>query len=203
MTRHGLVVDVSRCTGCYACVVACKAENGTRPEVSWLRIEEEEEGEFPKVSKAFTPLMCMQCTDMPCAEGCPTGAIYKGEGGIILVDADTCTCGGSPCVESCPFGVMSVNRGRKSYFEDQDTMEGMVAYEAHRDGVAEKCTLCHHRLKEGDVPFCVQACPTKALIFGDLDDQASDVSRLIQSGSALALKGDLLLDVSVFYKKTR
>ena len=148
MTRYGLVVDVDRCTGCYACVVACKSENDTRPGVSWLRIEEEEEGAFPKVSKTFTPLMCMQCAEMPCAEDCPTGAIYRGEGGIVLVDAGTCGCGGSPCVESCPFGVMSVNRGRKSYFEDQDTIEGMAANEAHRDGVAGKCTLCHHRLKE-------------------------------------------------------
>ena len=130
-------------------------------------------------------------------------AIRVADAGIVLVDADTCGCEGSPCVESCPFGVMSVNRGRKSYFEGQDNMEGMASHEAHKDGVAEKCTLCHHRLKEGEVPFCVQACTTKALIFGDLDDQASNVSRLTRSGSALALKADLRLDVSVFYKKTR
>ena len=203
MARYGLVVDVSRCIGCYACVVACKSENYTRPGVSWLRIEEKEEGEFPRVSKTFTPLMCMQCAEMPCGEGCPTGAIYKGEGGVVLVDPDTCTCGDSPCVESCPYGVMSVNRGRKFYFEQGGDPEEMAAYDAHRDGVAEKCTFCSHRLKVGDLPFCVQSCPTKALIFGDLDDRQGQVARLISGGSAPPLRGDLRLDVSVFYKTTR
>lgn len=203
MIRYGLVVDVSRCIGCYACVVACKSENYTRPEVSWIRIEEKEEGEFPKVSKTFTPLMCMQCAEMPCAEGCPTGAIYKSEGGVILVDADKCACEGSPCVESCPFGSMSVNRGRESYFGENDTEEEKAAYKIHRDGVAEKCTLCYHRLKEGAIPFCVQACPARALIFGDLNDRKSDIARLVSTGSAQALKGDLHLGVSVFYKGTK
>src|SRR3990172_8372071 len=80
MARYGLAIDLSRCTGCYACMIACKSENSTLPGVLWIRIEEKEEGEFPKVSKTWIPMLCMQCAEMPCAQVCPTGAITRGGG---------------------------------------------------------------------------------------------------------------------------
>ena len=75
MSCYGLIVDVKRCIGCYACVVACKSENHTRPGTSWIRIDVAEKGTFPKVSRTYTPLLCMQCSRTPCAEACPMGAI--------------------------------------------------------------------------------------------------------------------------------
>ena len=75
MSRYGLAIDLSRCTGCYACIVACKSENSTLPGVSWIRIDQKEQGEFPKVTRSYVPMLCMQCSEMPCAQVCAAGAI--------------------------------------------------------------------------------------------------------------------------------
>ena len=199
MSRYGLIVDVNRCIGCYACVVACKSENHTRPGIAWIRIDVEEKGEFPKVSRTYKPMLCMECSKMPCAEACPMGAIFREENGIVLINEEQCRCGQSMCAEACPYGAISINRGPNFYFEEEDNPGERAAYEVHRDGVAEKCTLCSHRLKQGTLPFCVNACPTKALLFGDLGDPESEISRLVSSGKAQPHKGDRALDVSVIY----
>ena len=201
MARYGLVIDVNRCTGCYACVVACKSENSTRPEVSWIRIHEDEEGEYPQVSRRSTPLLCQQCLEMPCAKVCPSGAIFMKDDGIVHIEADSCLCGDShPCIAACPFDVLQVNKGKSSYFPEYLTPFEKDAYEAHRDGVVEKCTLCSHRIEAVQTPACVQACPTQAMIFGDHDDPESVLSKLISNGRTRNLREELKLDPSVLYK---
>lgn len=199
MARYGLAIDISRCTGCDACIVACKSENSTRPGVSWIRVEEKEEGEFPRVSRSYTPRLCMQCGTMPCAEACPTGAIYRGDGGVVLVDPDRCDCGAGFCLVACPFDALSVNEGRKSYFPEPVTPQEKDAYEAHRDGAVEKCTLCHHRITAANEPACVHTCPSRALIFGDLEDQGSNLAELVARGAARPLSDQIEVDPSVFY----
>jgi len=202
MARYGLVIDESRCTGCYACVVACKAENSTRPGISWIRIQEEEKGEYPEVSKRYTPLLCLQCGKMPCAKVCPPGAIASGNGGIASIDPDKCLrCENPPCVEACPFGVLLVNKGRNAYFTGYLTPFEKEAYEAHQDGLVEKCTLCEHRIATGQLPACVQACPSQAMLFGDHDDPESDLSKVISKGRTRQLKEELKVDPSVVYVK--
>ena len=201
MARYGLIIDVARCTGCYACVIACKSENSTRPEVSWIRIQEDEEGEYPQVSRCDTPLLCMQCGEMPCAKACPSGAIFMGDGGIVHIEPDKCLCGDNhPCIAACPFDVLQANKGKSSYFSDYLTPFEKEAYEAHRDGVVEKCTLCSHRIDAGQLPACVQACPTRAMIFGDHDDPDSTLSKLISHGRTRDLREELKLNPTVLYK---
>ena len=168
MSSYGLIVDVSRCTGCYACVVACKSENRTRPGVSWIRIDVKEDGEFPNVSRTYTPVLCRQCEQIPCAAVCPYNAITRDKKGIVHFDKDLCRCGQSLCVEACPYGAISINQGRRHYFEEEEKCPGKAAHQVHEDGVAEKCTLCSHRLEKGESPFCVQTCPTQALRWGEL-----------------------------------
>ena len=200
MPRYGLIIDLSRCTGCYACVVACKSENATRPEVSWIRIQEDEEGEYPEVSRRYIPLLCMQCGTMPCAQVCPSGAICMGDGGIVNIEPDKCLCQETyPCIDACPFGVLQVNRGKKSYFPDYAAPFDKEAYEDHRDGVVEKCNLCSRRVSAGRLPACVQACPTQAMLFGDHDDPNSALSKVVSCGHARDLKESLKVNPTVSY----
>ncbi len=200
MPRYGLAIDLSRCTGCYACIVACKSENSTPPGVSWIRIEEKEQGEYPKVSRTYTPMLCMQCGEIPCAQVCPADAIFKDETGVILIDQEKCICEGSkPCVSACPFGVLIVNEGKKPYFPDYLTPYEKESCERHRPGQIEKCDLCHHRIGAGLLPACVQTCPTQAMIFGDLSEPESCLAQLVLTGEAEPLKSDIKVDPTVFY----
>lgn len=200
MARYGIAIDISRCTGCYACIVACKSENSTLPGVSWIRIEEKEQGVHPRVTRSYIPMLCMQCGEMPCAQPCAAGAISQGDGGIVFIDQERCICDEvKPCVAACPYDVMVANNEKASYFLDYLTPYEKDAYEAHRDAVVEKCHLCHHRISAGLLPACVQACPTQAMIFGDLDDDRSNVTQLQSGGKAKALKEHLKLDPSVVY----
>lgn len=200
MSRYGLAIDPKRCTGCFACLVACKSENSTLPGAFWIRIEEKEQGAYPEVTKTFTPLLCAQCGEMPCAKACPMGAISMAEGGVVLIDGDLCHCGDiKPCVSACPFEVLTVNKGQPTYFGEYLTPHEREAYESHADGAVEKCHLCYPRITAGLPPACVQACPTKAMIFGDLHESESEVARLVSSAEAKPLRGDLDVDPSVFY----
>jgi len=203
MARYGLAVDLARCTGCYACVVACKSENSTRPGISWIRVREEEEGEYPKTTITYVPKLCMQCGEMPCARPCPTGAISMGPGGIVLIDRESCSCGAHPCVDACPFGVLFVNQGKRSYFPEHTAPVDEAAQEAHPDGLVEKCDFCYRRISGGDPPVCVQACPTRAMVFGDLDQQDGGLAKLVAGGNAEPLRETVGVNPSVFYVKER
>ncbi len=200
MSRYGLAIDLSRCTGCYACIVACKSENSTLPGVSWIRIDKKEQGEFPKVTRNYVPMLCMQCSEMPCAKVCAAGAISQGDSGIVFVDQDRCICGDvKPCIAACPFEVLVENQAKKSYFPDYLTPHEEEAYAPHRGAVVEKCNLCYPKVSEGLLPACVQTCPTQALIFGDLDDDQSRIAQLLSTGEAKALRENLKVDPAVFY----
>jgi len=89
--RYAMVIDLSKCVGCNACVEACKIKHGTGFGVKYTRIEEVELGSFPDVKKAYVPLQCMHCEDPECLKVCPTGATYKAEGGVVLIDQDKCS----------------------------------------------------------------------------------------------------------------
>ncbi len=201
MTRYGLIIDSTRCTGCYACIIACKSENSTQPGVSWIRVQEYETGEFPQVSRRYMPLLCMQCNEMPCARVCPSEAIIMGDEGIVHIEPDRCGCRDShPCIDVCPFDVLQVNSGKHYYFPDcLDSLEKETS-EAHRDGVVEKCTLCSHRIRTGQLPACVQACPSKAMIFGDYDEPDNILAKLVAAGRARSLQEDLKLNPGVLYR---
>lgn len=148
--KYGMVLDMTKCLGCYACVVSCKMCYGTRPGINYNAVETVEWGEYPDARQNFRMTMCMHCEDAPCAAVCPTGATIKTEEGAVIVDYDACIgCGA--CVDACPYDQ------RHLVTDDETSYEGTVApYEeesSERLNVAEKCTFCYGRVQAGEQPM--------------------------------------------------
>lgn len=184
MTKWGMCIDLNRCVGCGACVVACQLQNNQSPNVSWITLDTVEWGEEPEDSgRAFIPHACMHCEDAPCVEVCPTGASQKLEDGVVIVDYDACiNCG--TCMGACPYGARHSNKDGGNYFgaAEQAPYE---AYGVQRSNVLEKCIFCHDRAVEEQTTACTYNCPAKARFFGDLDDPESPVSTRIAQGDAV------------------
>ena len=178
--RYAMVIDTRRCSGCHACSVSCKSEydvplGGVR---SW--VEYVEYGEYPDVKRGFLPRLCNQCAVPPCVEVCPEtpAATYQRESdGIVVVDADRCT-GCAKCVTACPYDARFINPTKG----DPALTKGV--------GVAEKCDFCLHRIENGVAPACVNTCPGRARVFGDLSDPNSEVKKLIQNNKTVVLQRD-------------
>lgn len=196
--RYGMAIDLKKCIGCQTCTIACKAENYTGPGIFWNIVKDQESGRYPLVTRVFLPLPCMQCEDPSCVSVCPTGASFRRDDGIVLVDPEKCVgCG--YCVEGCPYGRRYLNKKRVGYYGKEETPNEQIGYSQHETGVAEKCTFCSHLLEQGKEPACVKACPVKARTFGDLEDPNSEVSQLITSKKGFQLLKELGTNPSVFY----
>jgi len=113
--RWGMVINLTRCVGCYACVLACKTEHFLPPDVVWNRVTVFEAEEL---NKQIYPTLCNHCRDPYCVEVCPTGATQQREDGIVWVDPDICI-GCRSCVMNCPYQVRVVNEKPKEYFPGQ------------------------------------------------------------------------------------
>lgn len=173
MARYGILIDLNRCTGCMTCVLACKQENMTRPNIWWNKILEIESGSLDYIQ--FVRYACMHCDDPPCLEACPEKAIYSRPDGIVLIDQEKCK-GHGECIQACPYGVIEKNP-HEEYFLAQKLSPGQdsEAFRIHEPGKASKCTLCVHRIDQGREPACVAGCPSKVMTFGDLDDPDSPI----------------------------
>ena len=179
-----MIIDLNRCNGCYNCQIACKDEyvgNDFLPYSKaqplsghfWMRIEEKERGQFPRVLMTYFPIPCQHCQNQtPCMEADTPGAIKKRPDGIVLIDPEK-SQGKKELVDSCPFGAIFWNE------ENQ---------------IPQKCTFCAHLLDSGwKEPRCVEACPTQAILFGDLDDPQSPISKkkAMSETEALWVRNDL------------
>jgi molybdopterin-containing oxidoreductase family iron-sulfur binding subunit len=200
MTRWGMVIDLDRCVGCNACTVACKIENGTPPDQYWARVYTEESGTFPDTKTTYVPALCNHCADAPCVTVCPTGASYKRDDGIVLIDQSKCN-GCRACMLACPYGNRFFLRkggleagyyGERTAFEDEK-------WAAFQEGTVQKCTFCVHRVDRGLEPACVVTCPTDARVFGDLSDPDSEPSRMIRERDGRQPLPELGTDPSVYY----
>jgi molybdopterin-containing oxidoreductase family iron-sulfur binding subunit len=199
-----MAVDLDRCTGCEACVVACHAENNIAtagPEEAargrarhWIRIERYWEGEFPEVQLKFRPVLCQQCGNAPCEPVCPTYASHHTEEGLNAQVYNRCF-GTRYCANACFYNVRFFNFYNPEWDKPFD-LQLNPDVSVREAGVMEKCTFCIQRinagkieagaanreLKDGDIkPACVQSCTANALVFGDLNDPESAVSRLSRS----------------------
>lgn len=186
MAKMGMLIDLRRCAGCAACVVACQLENNQKPGVSWSKLDIKEWGEeIGKSGRAYVPHACMHCEKPPCVDVCPTGASRKRDDGVVVVDYESCIACGY-CMSACPYGARVLNSSKENYFGAYAPAP-YEAYGTQREQVAEKCTFCYERYEQGLQPACVLNCPGKARFFGDLDDPESDVSKRIAQGDAVRI----------------
>jgi len=176
--RYAMVIDARRCYGVHACTVACKAEFNVPLGENRSWVEEVEKGTYPNVTRNFLPRLCNHCSTPNCVSVCPTGATWqREEDGIVVIDKDICI-GCKYCVLACPYDMRFVN---------EDT------------GSADKCDFCIHRVSNGLEPACVEACPSRARIFGDLNDPESAVSKLIASNPVTVLRPEKGTGPNVYY----
>ncbi len=222
--RWGMVIDLDRCTGCGACVTACQVENNIPltdrqgfaegRNLQWLRIERYWEGEFPHVRARFLPMLCQHCDDAPCEPVCPVYASYHTAEGLNGQVYNRCV-GTRYCANNCPYAVRVFNFSEPSWpqpLEQQLSPDVTV----RSRGVMEKCSFCIQRIRrgkeaakledrkvrDGEVhPACAQTCPPGAMVFGDLNDPDSLVSRMARSPRRFRLFEDLGTEPSVIYLK--
>lgn len=189
MTTYGMLIDIDRCTGCYNCFLSCKDEfcgndygsySAAQPEFShfWMNMREIERGSYPKVKVDYIPVPCMQCQNASCMKAAVDGAVYRRDDGIVIIDPVKAK-GQKDIAHACPHRVIYWNEALD---------------------LPQKCTFCAHLLDKGwKVPRCVESCPTEAIVFGDLDDPESPVSKLKASGAYQRLKPEFGLNASVLY----
>lgn len=174
--RYAMAIDVRRCVGCNACVLACKAENNLPPGTFRNWITEVTQGEYPDLTMEIRSERCNHCDLAPCVSVCPTGASHIAEGGVVLVDPEKCT-GCKACVASCAYDARAI----------------------HPDGHVDKCTFCLHRVQQGQRPACETVCPARAITFGDINDPHSDISKLLARRQHKTLHPELGLGANVYY----
>lgn len=175
--RLAMLIDLRKCIGCNACVLACKSENDVPLGVWRSWIKRVEKGRYPHVREFFLPILCNNCENPICVTVCPVNAGIIRPDGIVYIDPHRCI-GCRYCMASCPYGVRYINPQTK---------------------IAEKCYWCHHRVDAGLQPACVQACPTGAMLFGDLKDPESEISKAVAKNAVQVIKPESGTQPYTFY----
>ncbi|MCA9713391.1 MAG: polysulfide reductase NrfD [Myxococcales bacterium] len=177
MANYGFVIDNTSCIGCHACSTACKSENEVPLGVNRTWVKYTEVGTYPDVKRHFQVTRCNHCSNPPCVRICPTGAMYQRDDGIVEFNKDACI-GCKACMQACPYDAIYI---------DPET------------STAAKCHYCSHRVEVGLEPSCAVVCPTHAIIAGDLDDPASEISRVLAKSKVTVRKPEQGTAPKVFY----
>ncbi|OOG22471.1 4Fe-4S ferredoxin [Thioalkalivibrio denitrificans] len=196
--RWGILIDSNKCGDCNACVTACHEENGVkslnrpRTDAQWIRkveITDRATGHSRSL-----PVMCQHCEHPPCADVCPTGASFRRADGIVLVNKHTCI-GCRYCMMACPYKARSFIH---------EPLEDQLPHAPRGKGTVESCTLCVHRIDRGErTTACVEACRKDgngAMVFGNLNDPDSEISRRLAQYGGVAIRADLGLNPGVRYQ---
>src|SRR3989338_3559161 len=158
MARNGILIDITRCVGCYACEEAC-ANRWGNPVTEEHQLSATKNTTVLQVDDVYLPRMCMHCADPTCASVCPVGAFTKTPEGPVIYEAHKCM-GCRYCMQACPFDVPRYQ---------WDSLNPKVT----------KCDLCRDRILSGQKPACVEACPAEARIFGPLEEIIQEAKRRV------------------------
>ena len=203
--RYGMLIDTSKCAdGCSDCVSACDQEKGmdllikpkgasdeewARQKPRWIRTVKVQDNLSGKVTSL--PMLCQHCEHPPCVDVCPTGASFRRADGLVLVDRHTCI-GCRYCMMACPY------KARSFIHENVQLQRTAVP---RGKGCVESCTFCVHRLDQGGTTTaCQDACTHDAIVFGDLKDPDSEISKALAEHSGTQLRADLKLNTGVRYR---
>jgi tetrathionate reductase subunit B len=176
--RWGMLIDQRRCIGCHSCTVACKSENNVPPGYWRSWVKGMQKGVYPDAGAFYLRRLCNHCDVPPCVQVCPVQATVRRESdGVIVMYYGKCIgCG--MCVSACPYDARFFNPYRHT---------------------ADKCDFCAGRIDNGLQPACVETCPSRALVFGDLDDPKSEISRKLVAIGTSVIKPELGTKPKVFY----
>jgi Fe-S-cluster-containing dehydrogenase component len=189
VARYGMVIDANKCVGCYNCFLTCRDEfagneypgyAAAQPMtgMNWTKVKEIERGTYPKVKVDHVPINCMQCDKPGCIKAASNGAVYKRPDGIVIIDPEKAK-GQKDIVYACPYRQIEWNEEKQ---------------------LPQKCIFCAHLLDKGEPePRCVESCPSGARVFGDLDDPASEVAKLVGAGATVAMHPEYGLKEKVTY----
>jgi Fe-S-cluster-containing dehydrogenase component/formate-dependent nitrite reductase membrane component NrfD len=175
--NYGFVINNKTCIGCHACSTACKSENEVPLGVYRTWVKYTEKGEFPNTKRSFQVTRCNHCANQPCVRICPVTAMYQRHDGIVEFDPAVCI-GCKACMQACPYDAIYIDP------------------ETHS---AAKCHYCSHRTDLGLEPACVVVCPTRSIIAGDLDNPASEISRILAREQVSVRKPEQGTAPNLFY----
>ena len=175
--NYGFVIDNRKCIGCHACSTACKSENQVPLGVNRTWVKYTEVGRYPDVTRNFQVTRCNHCANAPCTRICPVTAMYQRPDGIVEFDGDACI-GCKACMQACPYDAIYIDPETKT---------------------AAKCHYCAHRVENGVEPACVVVCPEHAIIAGDMDDPASEISRVLAKNAVTVRKPEQGTAPKLFY----